>query len=58
MLLQSRALKAVDQAAESGEDHPLETCGLHRSCLAEQSVFGHPLKSTLSQSSSGRSRTS
>jgi len=28
MPLQSRALKAVGQAAESGEDHPLETCGL------------------------------
>ena len=24
MSLQSRALKAVDQAVESGEDHPLE----------------------------------
>ena len=30
MSLQSRALKAVGRAAESGEDHPLETCGLHR----------------------------
>jgi hypothetical protein len=27
MSLQSRALKAVDQATESGEGHPLETCG-------------------------------
>jgi hypothetical protein len=31
MSLQSRALKAVGRGAESGEDHPLETCGLHRS---------------------------
>ena len=30
MPLQSRALKAVGRAAKSGEDHPLETCGLHR----------------------------
>ena len=34
MSLQSRALKAVGRAAESGEDHPLETALHYYVCQA------------------------